>query len=239
MRVLIFYDRYIMLSEREHIILEAVVREYICNAMPVSSRTIADQENYDISPATIRNSMMQLEERGYLVQPHKSAGRLPTQQGYRYFVDHCISQDDITLPIRHRLRELTDIHDVLRFVTSHTHLFNAIIEHESGSAICFGIEEVLQSPEFNDSNNLRMFGKLIDTIEISTKQYRSKLHNEIPCVFIEHENPIPEAQALSVIITPLGNNTHTFLSIGPSRMNYGYAIAAARSLMNDREWDIY
>jgi len=75
------------LNKRNENILRAIVRSYLIHAEPVGSRTISRQFNLGLSPATIRNTMSDLEEMGYLAQPHTSAGRLPTDKGYRYYVD--------------------------------------------------------------------------------------------------------------------------------------------------------
>jgi heat-inducible transcriptional repressor len=76
-----------MLDERKASILRAVVEEYIQTAQPVGSRHVAEDPSVAVSPATVRNEMAQLEADGYLVQPHTSAGRIPTDKGYRFFVD--------------------------------------------------------------------------------------------------------------------------------------------------------
>jgi heat-inducible transcriptional repressor len=77
-----------MLDERKAAILRAVVEEYIETAQPVGSGHVAAAPGVDVSSATIRNEMAQLESDGYLSQPHTSAGRIPTEKGYRFFVDH-------------------------------------------------------------------------------------------------------------------------------------------------------
>jgi heat-inducible transcriptional repressor len=76
-----------MLDDRKASILRAVVQEYIETAQPVGSGRIAAAPGVDVSSATVRNEMATLENEGYLVQPHTSAGRIPTEKGYRYFVD--------------------------------------------------------------------------------------------------------------------------------------------------------
>ena len=76
-----------MLDERKAAILSAVVREYIETAQPVGSGRVASAPGIDVSPATVRNELAALEEAGYLIQPHTSAGRIPTDRGYRFFVD--------------------------------------------------------------------------------------------------------------------------------------------------------
>jgi heat-inducible transcriptional repressor len=87
-----------MLDERKAAILRAVVEEYIETAQPVGSSHVAAAPGVEVSSATIRNEMAQLESDGYLSQPHTSAGRVPTEKGYRFFVDHIRSP--IRLPGR-------------------------------------------------------------------------------------------------------------------------------------------
>jgi heat-inducible transcriptional repressor len=77
-----------MLDDRKTAILSAVVQEYIATAQPVGSSHIASAPGVQVSPATVRNDMAVLEQEGFLVQPHTSAGRVPTDKGYRFFVDH-------------------------------------------------------------------------------------------------------------------------------------------------------
>lgn len=77
-----------MLDDRKTAILRAVVQEYIATAQPVGSSHIANAAEIGVSSATVRNEMAALEQEGYLVQPHTSAGRVPTDLGYRFFVDH-------------------------------------------------------------------------------------------------------------------------------------------------------
>lgn len=76
------------LNARENSVLEAIVLEFVRSARPIGSRQIAKKYRLDVSPATIRNTMADLEDRGYLSHPHTSAGRLPTDKGYRYYVDY-------------------------------------------------------------------------------------------------------------------------------------------------------
>lgn len=77
-----------MLDDRKTAILGAVIQEYIATAQPVGSTLIADAPNIAVSSATVRNEMSVLESEGFLVQPHTSAGRIPTDKGYRYYVDN-------------------------------------------------------------------------------------------------------------------------------------------------------
>jgi len=84
----------VVLSEREREVLKSVVSSYILRAEPVSSRTVARQKDQRLSSATIRNTMADLEEWGYLSQPHTSAGRVPTRQGYHFFIDTLMKEKE-------------------------------------------------------------------------------------------------------------------------------------------------
>jgi len=77
-----------MLDDRKTAILSAVIQEYIATAQPVGSTHISAAQNIQVSSATVRSEMSHLESEGFLVQPHTSAGRIPTDKGYRYYVDH-------------------------------------------------------------------------------------------------------------------------------------------------------
>ncbi len=89
-----------ILTPRRQLILGIVVQNYIETAMPVSSKSVSRHPDLDVSPATVRNEMSYLEEHGYLTHPHTSAGRLPTEKGYRYFVEQLMG--DVRLPVEER-----------------------------------------------------------------------------------------------------------------------------------------
>src|SRR4028119_1978832 len=82
------------LTDRQQHILWATVRHYIATAEPVGSKALVDEYNLSVSPATIRNAMGVLEKAGLLYQPHTSAGRVPSDSGYRMYVDKLIKPED-------------------------------------------------------------------------------------------------------------------------------------------------
>ncbi len=121
------------LTEREQLILQAVVHTYITTAEPVGSRTIVKRFNLDLSPATVRNVMADLEDDGFLEQRHTSSGRIPTDRGYRYYVDYLMRVQELTLAERHRIeqemaRQLNDVDEVMR-QTSH---LLALVSNQAG-----------------------------------------------------------------------------------------------------------
>ncbi|HSV85674.1 MAG TPA: heat-inducible transcriptional repressor HrcA, partial [Levilinea sp.] len=88
------------LTERQKFLLALVIHEYIRSATPVGSMNIVSQYRLDISSATVRNEMAALTELGYLRQPHTSAGRIPTEDGYRYFVGRLMHETELPDPTR-------------------------------------------------------------------------------------------------------------------------------------------
>lgn len=107
-----------MLNERRRRVLRALVAEYIASATPVASRALVDRYDLGCSPATVRNELSILEETGYLLQPHVSAGRVPTDTGYRSFVDELLarqgfddSSDDVP---EHALQRANEVDDLMR-----------------------------------------------------------------------------------------------------------------------------
>ncbi len=146
-----------VLDERKAAILRAIVAEYVTSGEPIGSKRVVEVAQLDVSAATVRNEMQALEELGYISQPHTSAGRVPTDKGYRYFVDE--------LRNRHRLVDdgrqseavaqlmgtATDVEDVLRQTTqvlSHlTHLVSLVVAPAVDTARLKLIELVNLSPQ--------------------------------------------------------------------------------------------
>src|SRR4026207_1537116 len=93
------------LSRRERRVLEAVIRTYVETAEPAGSRTLSRRFGLGVSPATIRNTMSDLEEKGFLFHPHTSAGRVPTNKAYRLFVDELLAVPAIVTPESGRMTE--------------------------------------------------------------------------------------------------------------------------------------
>ncbi len=92
-----------MLSERRAAILRLIVSDYVESAQPVGSENIVRRHQLEVSSATIRNEMARLEEEGFILQPHTSAGRVPSDRGYRYFVEYLMPDEDLALQEKRRI----------------------------------------------------------------------------------------------------------------------------------------
>src|SRR5438309_11897282 len=88
----------VALSERQHAILRLVVEEYVATKQPVGSKTLVEKADLGFSPSTVRYELAELERLGLLTHPHTSAGRLPTEAGYRLYVDELLARPEPTRP---------------------------------------------------------------------------------------------------------------------------------------------
>lgn len=112
-----------MLSDRRQRVLAALIEEYVARALPVGSRTLTERYQLGVSPATVRNELSVLEDGGFITQPHTSAGRIPTDSGYRAFVDNLLTtdlagEDERYRPVVDELRRSASELDVLLEQTS-------------------------------------------------------------------------------------------------------------------------
>ncbi len=120
-----------MLNERARILLKALVERYIEDGHPVGSRTLSRQAGLNLSPASIRNIMADLEESGYIASPHTSAGRIPTPRGYRLFVDSLLTVKPIEGPLLFQLQHSLTPGDPQRLVNTASQLL-AELTHYAG-----------------------------------------------------------------------------------------------------------
>ncbi|GIP39579.1 heat-inducible transcription repressor HrcA [Paenibacillus sp. J31TS4] len=124
-----------MLTERQRMIMTAIVDDYIRSAEPVGSRSISKRGDIAFSPATIRNEMSDLEEMGYLEQPHTSAGRIPSNKGYRYYVDHLVKYGTLSghelnvmkVFFAEKIQEMEQIFQQIASVLSHLTNYTSIV----------------------------------------------------------------------------------------------------------------
>ncbi len=145
-----------MLDERKTAILRAVVEEYIETAQPVGSGHIASAPGVNVSSATVRNDMAVLEQEGYLLQPHTSAGRIPTEKGYRFFVDTLVGTAPLAAEQSHQIRsffahahgELEQmLHDTTRLLSDLTSYAALVIAPDPEGATIRSVQLVGLSPQ--------------------------------------------------------------------------------------------
>lgn len=226
------------LTERQKSILGAVVREYVATAGPVASSELVRKCRLPYSPATVRTELLALDEAGYLAQPHTSAGRMPTDKGYRFFITYLAAGDGIGSREESALKELGELDDPSEFAKQTSRLLahfsrSLVLAGFPDAALCykFGIREVMREPEFSDLALMHEFGALMDIVEDELMRLDPEEFAE-PRVFIGRENPIREARRYGMIVssfsTPFERESVVAL-IGPKRMDYEHNLALLRN----------
>jgi heat-inducible transcriptional repressor len=146
-----------VLDDRKSAILRAVVEHYVSTAQPVGSNAVAARADVAVSPATVRNEMTLLERDGYLAQPHTSAGRIPTEKGYRFFVDSIPERGrvDLSEASARQVREFFTaahgeleqmLHDTTRLLTNLTHTTAVVVGDQVSVAVVRSVQLVDLSP---------------------------------------------------------------------------------------------
>ncbi len=224
------------LSERQKDILQKAVFEYIDQAQPVSSSWLEKRYDMEVSPATIRNELLSLTEEGYLEQPYTSAGRIPTDQGYRFFVDEVLGsgelEDEFDAFVQARREQ--DQEDVVRSASRN------MAEASSSLAIVYfpekgflwkeGWEEVLRAPEFETREQIEDFTNFLHDVEKGIHDFHPGKLLEI---YIGKENPFSREEDFSIMISAYSfpKKQKGLLALaGPKRMEYQKNIGLMNSL---------
>ena len=148
------------LDNRKERILQAIVDYYVNRAEPIASKIIADLDGLDLSSATIRNEMAEMEEMGLIEKPHTSSGRIPSDLGYRYYVDALMETYVLEEELEKVKKFLQDsrkdlLQKISMALSGATH-YTTITSDDDG-IVLYGRNNVFDFPEFNDVNSLKKF----------------------------------------------------------------------------------
>jgi len=210
------------LDEREDRILSFVVRNYVRTAEPVSSFRVREGLLLEESPATIRSIVAELDRAGFLEQPHVSAGRVPTDRAYRYFVDNLMSDADLRLKEALRIQRAArhQLEEVGRFFADALKLLSIVKVgrwHFSGH----GFSGLLKEPELKQADLVANIGYMLDHVEEIFEVYRKASRDEKD-IFIGRENPFSQASDCGVFYLESDERGRrgAMILVGPKRMDY-------------------
>ena len=215
------------ITERQMGILCQIIEEYAETASPVGSVTLA--KLFGVSPATIRAEMARLEALGLIAQPHTSAGRVPTDAGYRFYVNN-LEENEEDLPSIERGTHALEVRvnsqsradaAIRRAVDALVELTgNLGIATIDGQLYLSGMSRLFTQPEFMDTRRVQAVAKLLDNLE---PWLREAAPGEALNIFIGHENPIGKNSEVSLIISkfrsPFSDRSYIGV-LGPTRQNY-------------------
>ncbi|MHB8831435.1 MAG: hypothetical protein ACYC44_04980 [Patescibacteria group bacterium] len=214
-------------------ILKLVIDQAIQTGEPVGSQFLVDQYDLKVSPATVRNYFAELEESGFIMQPHTSSGRLPTEKGYRYYLQNLIKPKALTK------KETSDLSEAAKFDKEENRRLKALAKAmaelaENATVIGIGnmdsyytgLSNLFGQPEFKDWNRIVSMSDILDRLDEVLGKLRHVRFDE-PTTLIGSECPFG-AMCGSVLLTaPQG----CLIGIlGPMRMDYSQAIALMKRM---------
>lgn len=229
-----------MLSDRRQLVLAALIEEYVARAMPVGSRTLTEHYDFGVSSATIRNELSALEDEGYISQPHVSAGRIPTDHGYRAFVDRLVESGMVedmpeTAQVIGELRRSAQEIDDLVARTSEalarlTDCLSIVTAPDLSRAHRLGMSALMRQPEFMYTQKLLPIMQVLEDDTVLLQLLDSSAEDERPRVHIGSENEAEQLQGVSVVASRYGygDSEGVVAVIGPTRMDYSKVLKAVR-----------
>jgi transcriptional regulator of heat shock response len=209
------------MEDRSQKLLKEIIDIYIRSARPVASSVLSESKRFDLSPATIRNEMYELETQGYITQPHTSAGRVPTIAGYKFYLDNLLAVKTLNSKESKELLDASknDIRDLAKLLVAKTNLA-AIVGFSPGDLYFTGLFNLFSQPEFEDYKMVLSMTKVVDSLEKAMMNIYHQIDK--PVVLIGDDNPF--SSDCSVAITPLGDGKLLAI-LGPVRMDYNKILA--------------
>ncbi|PIQ90647.1 MAG: hypothetical protein COV71_03270 [Candidatus Omnitrophica bacterium CG11_big_fil_rev_8_21_14_0_20_41_12] len=222
-------------NSRRKSVLHSAINRYIKSALPVASDDIA--EEFELSSATIRNIFSELDQSGYLKHPYTSGGRVPTDLGYRYYVDFLIQQIDLLDDEKQRIlkdcnKKISRLDEALEntseVISEITHYAGIVSFLEWQDKMFYkGIGRILDQPEFRDVDKIRLLVKLVEDkkrlLDIINRDFSGTVK-----VYIGSELGFPEMENCSLIVASynMRNQPSGRLAVlGPMRMEYKHIIS--------------
>lgn len=220
------------MNERQENILSAVVELYTKSALPVGSEALLPHLRLSVSSATVRSDMALLEKEGFLYQPHVSSGRIPTDRGYRFYIEHSMKEELLSKEEEAHLKKELLVLEArhARLARTTAKLLSAFSGSLAVSGIVnrdefydFGMKELMEEPEFQELDEVCRLVEALDSIDETLDTLLSKMKDGETKIFIGKENPIKEISNCSMVVSPYRNaegDRGVLAIIGPKRMRY-------------------
>jgi len=234
------------LTSRQQQILIATIEEYVRSADPVGSEELLRTYKFNFSPATVRGEMAELEKEGYLYQPHVSAGRVPTDKGYRFFVNHVtekrlqrmnleeqrqLEEELLKLRLREKMLART-LAKLLAAFSNNLAITGLLEEKEFFEA---GIKQLLTQPDFQNVDEICQIAEVLDYLDENITGLAKELQPNKVKTFIGKENLFTESGDCAIVISQcsLPNGEKGIVAIlGPKRMEYKKNISLIEQVTN-------
>lgn len=219
------------MNERQSQILIAVIEEYTKSGLPVGSSALVNKYHFDVSPATLRNDMAHLEKLGLLHQPHTSAGRIPTDKGYRYFVEEIMPERELSRSEQQTLqKELLQLRAQNQRLTRTTaKLLSTLSGYVAVSGMPHnndfsehGLKTLLQNVDTDNLDEICALAESLDYIDERCDELMVELSDGETKIFIGSENPLSKTENYSMVVSQYEQNGEKGIValIGPKNMEY-------------------
>jgi heat-inducible transcriptional repressor len=235
------------MTERQKQLLSAIVEQYAEVASPVGSSLLA--KAFGVSSATVRAEMAELEREGYINQPHTSAGRVPTDKGYRFYVNNLTTEQPqaaltegraekaLSARVHHGGLPERTIRNAVDTLVELTH--NLGLATIGQQLYMSGLSNLFGQPEFIQAGQVQQVARLLDNLE---PWLREAAPNEPLSVYIGRENPIGRSAGCSLIVSrfrsPFSDSSYIGI-LGPTRQNYRDTMALVRHAGQELEEALY
>lgn len=230
------------LTPRQTQILKSIVEEYTQTAEPVGSETLDKKYNLGISPATIRNEMVQLTQKELLKQPHTSGGRIPTSKAIKFYINQLMKEKELSVSEEvamkeriwdHRFKAGRLLREATRCLSERAKAIS-IAATEDHLVYHAGYANILDMPEFYDIDVTRSVLSLLDETKTLFEIWDNVVGDESVNILIGEELGSQYFEPVGMVFTKLqmGKRKGTLGVIGPSRLNYSYVVPMIRYFGN-------
>lgn len=215
------------MTPRSELILKLVVEDYIKSAEPVGSKYLIDTYGLPVSSATVRNEMALLEREGFLRAPHTSAGRVPTEAAYQYYLKHLQQKKFVIKGAP--LKEAVDaqLENTLRGLAKRLVELSgetALVAKDPKWSYYTGVSNLFHKPEFRDLELVRSLGEMVDSFDELVEQLYGEVPDE-PYVLIGKRSPFAEGVSAVMVTYRAGKEKGLLGIVGPMRMDYARNMA--------------
>lgn len=220
-----------VLNERQLKILAAVVEEYTKTGLPVGSTVLSTSYGFDVSSATLRNDMVALEKAGFLTQPHTSAGRVPTDAGYLYFVENIMADRELSKEqqvmlqkelLQLRAQNTRLMRTTAKLISTVSGYAAVMINPKTGEKSEFGLTNLLKEADRENIDDLCKIAETLDYIDEQCDEIIDGLDGDQTQIYIGEENPISQTKNYSMLVSKyeVDGDEGVVALIGPKNMKY-------------------
>jgi heat-inducible transcriptional repressor len=226
------------MNERQLAILKTIIREYIATAAPVSSQQVLNASQLDVSSATVRNDMVRLEREGLIIQPHTSAGRVPTQAAYQLYIDQFLDEKPLAQQyvqaLRNKVQSFEDPRAVKFIAKGLAEISGllAFVAFDRHDIYYTGLSQLLSQPEFVSYDRVYDFSKVVDQLDDVIEQLYDKIDVSVR-VMLGDQNPFGPQSAAIITRYTYQDQQGIIGLLGPMRMDYDVNIALINYLQEE------